>query len=84
MSADSSTDGLARFDTRQRPVHDQQDSHQTDFRLIDVREHGQLALDKVQSPHAVRGSRAIPKAHEPDVWPARAGLVTFASGGTLA
>ena len=46
-----STDGLARFDTRPRARTAQTDehSHQIDFRTIGAREHGQLALDELDT-----------------------------------
>ena len=45
MSADT---GLARFDTR-RAVQTDEHSQQTDLRTIGVREHGQLALNELDS-----------------------------------
>jgi hypothetical protein len=54
MSTDSTTDGLARFGTREQPVHDEQHSHQTDLRSIGVRRHGQLELDEFSSVNDTR------------------------------
>jgi len=45
MSADT---GLARFDAR-RAAQTNESSEQTDFRTIGAREHGQLALDELES-----------------------------------
>jgi len=63
VSTDSamSTDGLARFDTRPRARTAQTDehSHQIDFRTIGAREHGQLALDELDTENrATSKSRA--------------------------
>ena len=45
-----STNGLARFDTRpRRTAQTDEYSHQTDLRIIGAREHGQLALDELQT-----------------------------------
>jgi hypothetical protein len=46
-----SADGLARFDTRSRTrtAPTDEHSHQTDFRTIGAREHGQLALDELHT-----------------------------------
>lgn len=46
-----STEGLARFDTRTRTRTAPTDEHsqQTDLRTIGVREHGQLALNELDS-----------------------------------
>lgn len=48
----SAEPGLARFDTR-RSAQTDEDSHQTNLRAIGAREHGQLALDELDttSPH---------------------------------
>ena len=43
-----STEGLARFDTR-RAAQTDESSEQTDFRTIGAREHGQLALDELDT-----------------------------------
>ena len=43
-----STKGLARFDTR-RAAQTDESSEQTDFRTIGAREHGQLALDELDT-----------------------------------
>ena len=43
-----STKGLARFDTR-RAAQTDEHSQQTDFRTIGAREHGQLALDELDT-----------------------------------
>ena len=46
-----STEGLARFDTRTRTRTALTDKHsqQTDLRIIGAREHGQLALNELDS-----------------------------------
>ena len=45
---------LARFDTR-RAAQTEQRSEQTDFRTIGAREHGQLALDEVETTIGAAG-----------------------------
>ena len=48
---------LARFDTR-RAAQTEESSEQTDFRTIGAREHGQLALDEIESGAACSENRA--------------------------
>jgi hypothetical protein len=57
MSADSTTNSLVRFDTRERPVYNQQESHQTDLRATNIREHGQLAFDELTTPQDAQASQ---------------------------
>ena len=62
MSTDSamSTEGLARFDTRTRTRTAPTDKHsqQTDLRIIGAREHGQLALNELDTENQTTTSES--------------------------
>lgn len=45
----SANTGFARFDTRTRTTQNEEQSEQIDFRTVGAREHGQLALDELDT-----------------------------------
>ena len=59
MSAET---GLARFDTR-RAAQDDKHSEQIDLRAVGAREHGQLALDEIDSESRAATSTSQSTVH---------------------
>ena len=61
----SANQGLARFDTR-RAAQTEKSSEQTDLRTIGAREHGQLALNELDtSTQAREASQRSERLHQP-------------------